>query len=112
MPDAKAPSKLKVGFALPGTSRPLGAGPYWVVFVNDDYSLGIVTGGPPAVPAAGGCAVSTPGSNSVNASGFWLFSRTPVDPAGEALLREKAAELGLDLSQLVKVQQEGCEYPQ
>jgi lipocalin len=112
VPDAKTPSKLEVGFALPGTSRPLGAGPYWVVWVSDDYSLGIVTGGPPTVPAAGGCAVSAPGSTNVNASGFWLFSRTSVDPAGEALLRERAAELGLDLSQLVEVEQEGCAYPE
>jgi lipocalin len=71
-----------------------------------------VTGGPPTAPAAGGCAVFAPGSANVNASGIWLFSRTPVDPAGEAFLRERAAELGLDLSQLVKVEQEGCAYPQ
>jgi lipocalin len=42
--------------------------------------------------------------------GFWLFSRKPVDPEGTAIMRAKAVALGLDLSPLVKVAQEGCKY--
>lgn len=46
----------------------------------------------------------------VNDDGFWLFSRKPVDPEAAAAAREKAKALGLDVSQLRKVQQEGCAY--
>jgi hypothetical protein len=43
-------------------------------------------------------------------AGLWLFSRKPVDPANTAVMREKAQQLGFDLSVLKKVQQEGCDY--
>lgn len=43
-------------------------------------------------------------------AGLWLFSRKPVDPANTAVMREKAQQLGFDLSVLKKVQQEGCSY--
>ncbi len=116
VPDPAQPAKLEAAFVLPGIGVPLIFVPYWVVYVSDDYSRAIVTGGPPRVAtAAGRCAISAPGFAP---EGRWelylefrLLSRAPVDPAGEALLRAEAAALGLDLAQLVKMEQEGCEYP-
>lgn len=49
-------------------------------------------------------------AEDTNGSGFWLFSRQPVDPESTAIMRRKAEEMGLDLSVLVPVKQEGCEY--
>jgi lipocalin len=101
-----------VGFALPGTSRPLAAGPYWVVAIDPNYQWAIVTGGAPKVPSAGGCMTGSPGGGmmQVNNVGFWLFSRLPVDPTGTAAMRAEAIRLGLDLAPLVPVAQAGCTY--
>lgn len=42
--------------------------------------------------------------------GLWLFSRTPVDPAGARVMRGVAQDLGYDISGLIPVQQENCTY--
>ncbi|PNH09553.1 hypothetical protein TSOC_003790 [Tetrabaena socialis] len=61
-----------------------------------------------------------------DSGGLWFFSRKPVDPEATAAMTQRAqgsavpptdwlltdvtAELGLDTSKLVPVQQEGCKY--
>jgi lipocalin len=103
IPNRGDPSKFSVEFTPPGAPAPVAA-PLWVAWTDPDYRLAIVTAGPPSAPgAAGGCAVPPPG-------GLWLFSRAPVDPAGEAALWREAARLGLDLASLAPVTQAGCQY--
>jgi len=43
-------------------------------------------------------------------SGFWFFSRKPVDPVGTAAMEAEATRLGLDTSVLLNVEQQGCTY--
>lgn len=76
------------------------------------YDWAIVSGGPPEFDGDDGCKT---GSDllrdfQVNGVGLWLFSRKPVDPTNTEIMRNKAKELGFDLSVLVPVVQEGCEY--
>ncbi|KAI8463193.1 MAG: hypothetical protein J3K34DRAFT_154459 [Monoraphidium minutum] len=100
-----AASKLLVGPAfLPASLY----GPYWVVAFAPDYSWAIVSGGAPTQTLPGGCATL---ANSVNNSGFWLFSRKPEDAAALAEMRSVAAGLGYDLSVLQDVAHAGCTYP-
>jgi len=107
IPDPSRPSKLAVGFSLFG--RQLGSGPYWVVALDPDYQWAIITGGPPTQVGLDGTCRTGTGQND---SGFWLFSRKPVDPENTEIMLEVAREeLGLDLSVLLPVQQEGCTYP-
>lgn len=112
IPNPQTPSKLAVGFALPGSTRPVMDGAYWVVALDPNYQWAIVTGGAPEVATEAGCMTASPraGRVEVNDVGFWLFSRKPVDPEGTAIMKAEARRLGLDLSPLKKVQQEGCTY--
>ncbi len=50
------------------------------------------------------------GRAQVNGSGLWLFSRVPQDPDNTELMRGKLQELGVDPSDLLEVEQEGCTY--
>lgn len=80
--------------------------PYWVVAVGSEYQWAIITGGPPTAQSANGCTTSGP----MGSSGFWLFSRKPVDPENTLLMEAEARRLGLDTSVLLPVAQEGCLY--
>lgn len=115
--NSTASSKLLVGPAFLGRLAQVFYGPYWVVAVGKSadpklkYDWAIVTGGAPTRSAEGGCVVG--GSrllDGINDSGFWLFSRKPVDPEATAIMRTQAQKLGLDLSVLKNVTQEGCLY--
>jgi apolipoprotein D and lipocalin family protein len=79
------------------------------VALDPDYQWAIITGGPPTQVGLDGTCRTGTGQND---SGFWLFSRKPVDPENTEIMLEVAREeLGLDLSVLLPVQQEGCTYP-
>lgn len=111
IPDLSDPAKLQVGISGPFGNGPIFSGPYWVVAIDEtditDPQWAIVTGGPPTVESNGACLFESAGFNG---DGFWLFSKKPVDPENTALMREKAADLGLDVSALLPVEQEGCNY--
>jgi len=110
--DPAVPSKLKVG---PAFLPPSMYGDYWVVYAGpseDKYEYGIVSGGPPTVPGASGEGCVAGGPNELNGAGLWLFTEDP-NPSEETvkMLEAKAKDLGLDLSVLEPVVQEGCTYP-
>jgi len=111
IPDLSDPAKLQVGISGPFGNAPIFSGPYWVVAIDEndvaDPQWAIVTGGPPSVESNGACLFESAGFNG---DGFWLFSRKPVDPENTALMRQKAADLGLDVSALLPVEQDGCTY--
>ncbi len=46
----------------------------------------------------------------VNGVGLWLFSRQQQDPDNTELMLSLLEEVGLDTSELVAVEQEGCKY--
>merc|ERR1712188_20329 len=88
-------------------------GSYWIVFAGpdeDSYDYGIVSGGPPKNSGDDGCIAGS--ESEVNEAGLWLFTKDPVpEPGMVDMLREKATELGFDLSVLQNVTHEGCKYP-
>ena len=92
-------------------------GPYWVVHFDNDAGEAIITGGAPTVvdETTGLCrgAAGSIFNPNGNGEGLWLFTRekTPSSEAVEALT-QKAKDLGLDPSVLVRVEQEGCVYPE
>ena len=43
-------------------------------------------------------------------SGLWLFSREPQNPEALAEMQAVLEDWGVDASELVPVQQEGCSY--
>jgi len=112
IPDLSDPSKLKVGLEfLPNESY----GDYWVVFAGPDegpYDYGIVSGGPPTLEGidGGGCVAGTP--VQTNEAGLWLFTKE-AEPEEETveMLKQKASDLGFDLSVLLPVDHQGCQYP-
>lgn len=44
-------------------------------------------------------------------SGLWLFTRKPQDSVSATAAKKEAQRLGFDISQLVTVNQAGCQYP-
>lgn len=86
----------------------------WIVWVDDDYELAVVSGGPPTFPSNGKCTTGTNtvlDSISINGVGLWLFSRSQtVTDAQLAKLRGEAERLGFDISVLKTVAQAGCMY--
>jgi lipocalin len=111
IPDASDPAKLQVGIAGLG-GRPAFAGPYWIVAIDtdniDDPQWAIVVGGPPDTESNGRCLYTIRGFNG---NGFWLFTRDQVaSPEMIQMMRDRAAELGMDVESLLPVMQEGCEY--
>lgn len=120
IPDPNQLSKLQVGpdiGFLPGVQQ-LAMGDYWIVAANGskpgEYDWAIISGGLPKRETDNGCATG----NSlgllrrfqINDIGLWFFSRRAVDPQGTAVMEDVAQGLGLDTSELVDVQQEGCLY--
>ena len=90
------------------------AGPYWVIDAGpspSNYSWAIVSGGPPTVQYPdGNCSTS---ENGVNGSGLWLFTRDNVKENVAYyvnLMRQSLKVLGYSVSQLLPVQQQGCNY--
>ena len=90
------------------------AGPYWVIDAGpspSNYSWAIVSGGPPTVQYPdGNCSTS---KNGVNGSGLWLFTRDNVKENVAYyvnLMRQSLKVLGYSVSQLLPVQQQGCNY--
>lgn len=110
VPDPSVPSKLSVGFALGQSNTPVMGAPYWVVAVGPQYEWAIITGGAPNTPGTNGCTTSGPMGSTLGNSGFWFFSRKPVDPVGTAAMEAEATRLGLDTSVLLNVEQQGCTY--
>jgi len=116
IPDQSDPSKLAVGPSFLPTGL---YGPYWVVaagpFSPSDpewegkYEWAIITGGAPDAQGENGTCIF---DGFVNGNGFWLFTREQeAAPEVVAELRSIAAGLGLDVSQLLVVDQspETCE---
>ena len=58
----------------------------------------------------GGCVAGTP--VQTNEAGLWLFTKE-AEPEEETveMLKQKASDLGFDLSVLLPVDQKGCQYP-
>lgn len=46
----------------------------------------------------------------VNGVGLWLFSRVPQDPENTELMLQTLKDIGVDTSDVLSVQQEGCLY--
>lgn len=82
---------------------------YWVVYVDEDYQWAITTAGPPEVPSHGLCTTSD--TLGIQGAGVYLVHRDPF-PSPEVVqqMRDKAEELGLDVSVLQKVTHTGCDY--
>ncbi|KAG1681614.1 hypothetical protein FOA52_014122 [Chlamydomonas sp. UWO 241] len=127
-PNANA-SKLEVGPPALVRSRARTFGPYWIVAVGvadppegdaksraasdiPEYKWAVVSGGWPRWESNGACSTFVPGipPRAQYNGGLWLFARSPVDPVAAAEARAAAEALGLDVSQLVDVKQEGCTY--
>ena len=90
------------------------AGPYWVLGAgpqSDNYTWAIVSGGAPNVKYPdGNCSTSLSGTNG---SGLWLFSRYRYGLYADNLtrhMRNILLNMGITLSQLMNVQQRGCNY--
>ncbi|KAI7844839.1 hypothetical protein COHA_001493 [Chlorella ohadii] len=129
IPNKRRPSKLRVAISLGGgeSFRPIQlgrGGDYWVVAAGQSvdpadrsgnlYDWAIVTGGRPNRRSNGACATGSPFGLvrrfQTNNVGLWLFTRKPIDPVNTQLMMGKLAELGLDPSGLLDVQQQGCTY--
>jgi len=121
VPDAEDPSKLLVGLSvmrlfIPEMFLHYVYGPYWVVAVGEDeageYEWAIISAGAPEVPTPDGCKTGYDlfAPFKFNGVGLWLFSRNPVDPAATREMKSVAKNLGFDISGLIPVEQEGCEY--
>ena len=54
VPNPSDPSKLSVGFALPGGNSPFFGAPYWIVAADPNYQWAIITGGVPTTPTGNG----------------------------------------------------------
>ena len=85
-------------------------GPYWVLAAGPStggYQWALISGGQPTHLAPGGCRTGA----GVNNAGLWIFQRSSKrDEALVQKVRSIAAGKGFDLSVLLDVEQEGCEY--
>eukprot|EP01112_Ceratiomyxa_fruticulosa_P007623 TRINITY_DN1982_c0_g2_i2.p1 TRINITY_DN1982_c0_g2~~TRINITY_DN1982_c0_g2_i2.p1 ORF type:complete len:191 (+),score=29.98 TRINITY_DN1982_c0_g2_i2:398-970(+) len=90
VPDPSQPGKLKVQFS----SNPFAQGDYWVIDIDQNYTVSIVWSCGPVL----------------SLEFLWILSRTPTIP--DTLYKEvaqKAQNLtGFDVSKLWKTQQIGC----
>ncbi|KAL7569217.1 hypothetical protein ACA910_016773 [Epithemia clementina (nom. ined.)] len=99
------PAKLAVAACLLPTGF---SGDYWVVAYkegHDGYAL--VSGGQPTVPTGNGCRTG----DGINQIGLWVFTRARL--RNEQVVekaRQIAAHKGFDITVLVKVHQENCNY--
>ena len=90
------------------------AGPYWVIDAgpsSSNYSWAIISGGPPTVVYPdGNCSTSLSG---INGSGLWLITRSNDFEHVQhcvGLMRERLRSFGYSISQLLRVNQSGCNY--
>jgi hypothetical protein len=90
------------------------AGPYWVIDAgpsSSNYSWAIISGGPPTVVYPdGNCSTSLTG---INGSGLWLITRSNEYAHVQqyvGLMRESLMYFGYSISQLLRVNQSGCNY--
>eukprot|EP00213_Chloropicon_mariensis_P005728 CAMPEP_0197473944 /NCGR_PEP_ID=MMETSP1309-20131121/5383_1 /TAXON_ID=464262 /ORGANISM="Genus nov. species nov., Strain RCC998" /LENGTH=234 /DNA_ID=CAMNT_0043013355 /DNA_START=111 /DNA_END=815 /DNA_ORIENTATION=- len=115
--DMEDPSMQSLGFVeeqvrtiMPDYKGPIGE--LWVLYAGptqDNYSYGIVSGGPPKRSGENGCIAGD--EEEIYGSGLWLYTKDPIPEEGTIeMLREKAKELGFDLGVLKNVTQEGCTY--
>ena len=80
---------------------------------TNQYDWAVVSGGAPKYPTDnGGCSTLRPRLRSTlqNSGGLWLLTRNQVDPEGAAAAKAAAESLGIDLTLLRDVQQDGCVY--
>ena len=71
----------------------------------------MVSGGPPTIESNGKCRNTDQISLDGNGEGLWLFFRTPTPSAAAVAHSRAVAEAaGFDLSVLVDVEHNGCEY--
>lgn len=83
---------------------------YWIVRVDPLLQWAIVSGGPPEEPSNGFCSTGT-GTIGTNNVGIWLYHKDPQPPAQIVQeILDKAADLGFDVSLLVKVNHTACMY--
>eukprot|EP01026_Neomeris_dumetosa_P070558 TRINITY_DN7054_c0_g1_i6.p2 TRINITY_DN7054_c0_g1~~TRINITY_DN7054_c0_g1_i6.p2 ORF type:complete len:209 (-),score=22.61 TRINITY_DN7054_c0_g1_i6:260-886(-) len=118
--DLNQASKLRVGRPQFFEMSETRFGNYWIVAIgrnpdNTQFEWAIVSAGPPTRKTSAGCATGSEDEAmrkfQVNDFGLWLFTREKV--ASEEtiqLMKTVAQEKGFDISELVKVQQEGCQY--
>ncbi|KAJ3079520.1 hypothetical protein HK102_003728 [Quaeritorhiza haematococci] len=109
------PAKLSVG---PSFLPSFFYGPYWVIETGDIspttglYEWALISGGQPRRKTDAGKCIANPRFNFFgNGQGLWIFTREQIAP--KALvdsIKERATGLGLDVSLLDDVVQEGCLY--
>jgi len=113
--DTDQPGQLSVGPCfLPNAV----AGPYWVAYVDDDYTMAIVVGGQPTLEGqCGADATCTTVENAGlfnfngNGEGLWFLSREKVaNQTTLDALEAQATTLGLCTQNMRPVLQEGCTY--
>jgi hypothetical protein len=90
------------------------AGPYWVLAAGpsqNNYTWAIISGGPPNTTYPdGNCSTKLTGTNG---SGLWLFTRYRYGLNADNdvnYMREFLENMGITTSQLLNVEQEGCNY--
>jgi len=104
VPDSSNPAKLAVApcFIWSGF-----AGPYWVLAYDEQEGYALISGGQPTIKTENGCKTGT----GTNNSGLWIFTRTAFPAAGVVeKVRDIAKSQGFDLSVLVDINHEGCNY--
>lgn len=87
------------------------AGPYWVLLYNEEEGYALISGGQPSIPSydQDGMFLGCRTGRGINNSGLWIFSRSPLrDEDLIASVRAKAVEMGIDVTILNDVDQEGC----
>ena len=68
-------------------------------------------GGAPKIPGASGAGCIAGTEDDTNGSGLWLFTKDAIPkPETVKMLKDKASELGFDVSVLQPVEHEGCTY--
>jgi len=86
-----------------------GAGPYWVVAVDESQGYALISGGAPTIAATGGCQTS---SSVTDGSGLWIFTRTQQASASLVQqVRDIAQAKGFDLSVLNSIDNSNCTAP-
>merc|ERR1712217_693393 len=78
-----------------------------VLAYNEEEGYALISGGQPTIKTDNGCKTGT----GINNSGLWIFTREAFPAAGLVeKVRGLAAAQGFDLSVLVDIRHEGCNY--
>ena len=88
------------------------AGPYWIILTNDDnqnYEWAVISGGQPTVRISN--ETCTTKQTGVNGSGLWILSRKQILDQNTLMnIKQKMLNKGIAISELLPVEQRGCNY--